>query len=125
MLLSSAEEIKSDDFNTVSKKKKSSKKTLAKTTKEKREKKLTGADLAPKILSDGLWLYEDKYRELPNSRFRYYQAIRDYCFVREVPDILLLYQEVVAQFGFIVLFGQIFPLGAAFSMIANHVQVNN
>jgi hypothetical protein len=42
-------------------------------------------------LAGGLWLYEDKYRELPNSRYRYYQAVRDYCYFSEKPNVLLLY----------------------------------
>lgn len=41
----------------------------------------------------------------------------------EKPKIIMLYQEVVAQFGFVTLFGQIFPLGAMFSMLANYVQI--
>lgn len=77
--------------------------------------------MKPKKLAGGIWYFEDKYKELNNSRFRYYQAIRDYCLYEEKPYILMLYQEVVAQFGFITLFGQIFPLGALFSMVANQV----
>lgn len=32
--------------------------------------------------------------------------------------------ELVVQFGYLVLFGQLFPLAAIFSIIANRIQIN-
>ena len=66
---------------------------------------MTEEELKPIALGGGIWYFEDKYKELKNSRFRYYQALRDYCRYQEKPNILMLYQEVVAQFGFVTLFG--------------------
>ena len=52
-----------------------------------------------------------------------YQALRDYCLFSEAPSILENYMELVIQFGYIILFGQIFPLGALFSYFSNEIQI--
>jgi hypothetical protein len=52
---------------------------------------------------------------------RKYQALRATLLIKEAPDILGNYMELVVQFGYIILFGTVFPLGAAVSYISNHV----
>lgn len=54
---------------------------------------------------------------------RKYQALRATLLISEVPDILGNYMELVVQFGYIILFGTVFPLGAAVSYLSNHVQI--
>ena len=41
------------------------------------------------------------------------------------PNILLFYEELVKQFGYIVLFSGIFPLAALLSFISNSIQVRS
>ena len=37
------------------------------------------------------------------------------------PDVLLFYEELVKQFGYIVLFSGVFPLAALFSLVSNGI----
>mmetsp|Transcript_5830 Transcript_5830/g.9966 ORF Transcript_5830/g.9966 Transcript_5830/m.9966 type:complete len:118 (-) Transcript_5830:655-1008(-) len=50
---------------------------------------------------------------------RQFQAVRDYILSPVQPKILENYMELVVQFGYVILFGQIFPLAPFFSMISN------
>ena len=59
----------------------------------------------------------------PKSRRRFYQSIRDFSLFRETPIVLENYMELVVQFGYVVLFGQLFPLGSLFSIFANRIQM--
>ena len=43
--------------------------------------------------------------------------------MNDKPDIIGYYMELVVQFGFIILFGTVFPLGATVSYFSNHVQI--
>ena len=43
--------------------------------------------------------------------------------IDDEPDILSNYMELVVQFGFVSLFGTVFPIGAAVSYVSNHVQI--
>jgi len=38
-----------------------------------------------------------------------------------MPNILEQYMELVIQFGYIVLFAEVFPLGAVMSLISNYI----
>jgi hypothetical protein len=40
----------------------------------------------------------------------------------EKPNILDQYMELVIQFGYVVLFSEVFPLGALMSFISNAIQ---
>jgi hypothetical protein len=52
---------------------------------------------------------------------RHYQALRDYSLFAYQASVLENYMELVIQFGYVILFGQIFPLGALFSMASNEI----
>ena len=41
------------------------------------------------------------------------------------PEILENYMELVIQFGYIVLFSVVFPLGAFMSLISNKIQIDS
>lgn len=57
--------------------------------------------------------------------FREYQAMRDFNMMKEKPDILANYMELVVQFGYIVLFSEVFPLAAFMSIISNYIQMKS
>ena len=40
----------------------------------------------------------------------------------EKPNILDAYMELIIQFGYVVLFSEVFPLGALMSFISNGIQ---
>jgi hypothetical protein len=42
-----------------------------------------------------------------------------------MPNILEQYMELVIQFGYIVLFAEVFPLGAVMSLISNYIQIQS
>lgn len=48
-----------------------------------------------------------------------FQVDRDLLMMNDPPNILLLYQDLVKQFGYIVLFSNVFPLAALFSFVSN------
>lgn len=52
-----------------------------------------------------------------------YQVNRDLAMMSDPPNILLFYEELVKQFGYIVLFSNVFPLASLMSYISNGVQV--
>ena len=43
----------------------------------------------------------------------------------DTPNILLYYEELVKQFGYIVIFSGIFPIASFLSLISNGIQVNS
>jgi hypothetical protein len=59
--------------------------------------------------------------EGPRSRRRFYQSIRDFSFYDVYTPELDNYMELVVQFGYLVLFGQLFPLAAIFSIVSNRL----
>lgn len=54
-----------------------------------------------------------------------YQVNRDLKMMSDNPNILLFYEELVKQFGYIVIFSGIFPLAALLSIISNQIQVKS
>ena len=54
-----------------------------------------------------------------------YQVHRDLKMFSSKPNILLFYEELVKQFGYIVLFSGIFPLASLLSIISNGIQVSS
>jgi len=50
---------------------------------------------------------------------RKYQAISSNLLSGDKPNILEAYMELVVSFGYIVLFAEVFPLGALMSLISN------
>ena len=50
---------------------------------------------------------------------------RDLCMMSDNPKVLLYYEELTKQFGYIVLFSGIFPLAACLSIISNGIQVGS
>jgi hypothetical protein len=56
---------------------------------------------------------------------RKYQSMRSIALNPERPNIQRSYMELVVQFGYIVLFSVVFPLGAFMSLITNHIQINS
>jgi len=57
------------------------------------------------------------------ERRREYQALRDFCSYKTPVNVQENYMELVVQFGYVILFGQIFPLAGLFSMFSNHLQI--
>lgn len=55
------------------------------------------------------------------ARRRYYQGVRDFFLMENDFNIMESYMELVIQYGYVIMFGQIFPLAALLSMISNHV----
>ena len=51
--------------------------------------------------------------------YRKYQAIRDFKLISEKPNMLDYYMELIIQFGYIVLFSEVFPLAGLMSLISN------
>lgn len=47
--------------------------------------------------------------------------MRDLAMMSDPPNILLFYEELVKQFGYIVLFSGIFPLASFMSYISNGI----
>jgi hypothetical protein len=60
-----------------------------------------------------------------NISIRKYQAISSNLLNGDKPNILEAYMELVIQFGYIILFAEIFPLGALMSLISNLIQVQS
>jgi hypothetical protein len=56
---------------------------------------------------------------------RRYQAIRSFSLNPDRPNILESYMELVVQFGYIVLFSVVFPLGAFMSLVNNHIKIKS
>ena len=54
-----------------------------------------------------------------------YQVKRDLAMFSDPPNILLYYEELVKQFGYIVLFSNVFPLASLMSFISNGIQVTS
>ena len=52
---------------------------------------------------------------------RRYQAVRSYNLMDEKPEMLEYYLELVVQFGYIVLFSEVFPLAAFLSLLSNGI----
>jgi hypothetical protein len=50
-----------------------------------------------------------------------FQGVRDFFLMENDINIMENYMELVIQYGYVIMFGQIFPLAALFSMISNHV----
>ena len=56
---------------------------------------------------------------------RRYQAIRSFSLNPERPNILESYMELIVQFGYVVLFSVVFPLGAFMSLVNNHIKIRS
>ena len=56
---------------------------------------------------------------------RRYQAVRSYNLMDEKPEMLEYYLELVVQFGYIVLFSEVFPLAAFLSLLSNGIQIRS
>jgi hypothetical protein len=54
-----------------------------------------------------------------------YQALRDFSLYRKESHVHEDYMELVTQFGYVILFGQIFPLAALFSVLTNQIQIRS
>jgi hypothetical protein len=54
-----------------------------------------------------------------------FQVERDLAMMSDPPNILLFYEELVKQFGYIVLFSGIFPLASFMSYISNGIQIKS
>ena len=54
-----------------------------------------------------------------------YQVLRDLYLMSDPPNILLFYEELVKQYGYILLFSQVFPVAAIMSFISNAIQVRS
>ena len=50
-----------------------------------------------------------------------FQVYRDLSMMSDKPNILLYYEELVKQFGYIILFSGVFPLAALLSIISNGI----
>lgn len=61
----------------------------------------------------------------PSQSFLQYQVFRDLAMVSDPPDILLYYEELIKQFGYIVLFSGIFPLASLMSYLSNGIQIRS
>ena len=57
-------------------------------------------------------------KESENPSIREYQAIRDFTLAPGGAGVIDCYMELVAQFGFIVLFSEIFPPATLFPLFA-------
>ena len=56
-----------------------------------------------------------------SKSIRQFQAERSNILMAEKPNVLDQYMELVIQFGYIVLFSEVFPLGALMSLISNAI----
>lgn len=56
---------------------------------------------------------------------RHYQCKKNDLLYNEKPNIIGEYMELVAQFGFISLFSEIFPPASLFSFICNFIQMKS
>ena len=54
-----------------------------------------------------------------------YQVFRDLAMMSDPPNILLFYEELVKQFGYIVLFSGVFPLASLMSYVSNGIQIRS
>lgn len=54
-----------------------------------------------------------------------FQVFRDLAMMSDPPNILLYYEELIKQFGYIVLFSSVFPLAAFMSYVSNSIQVKS
>ena len=57
--------------------------------------------------------------------YRKYQALRDFKLISEKPNMLDYYMELIIQFGYIVLFSEVFPLAGLMSLISNSLQIHS
>tara|TARA_B110000305_G_C19302344_1_gene569773 strand:+ start:274 stop:546 length:273 start_codon:yes stop_codon:yes gene_type:complete len=57
--------------------------------------------------------------------YRKYQALRDFTLISEKPNMLDYYMELIIQFGYIVLFSEVFPLAGLMSLISNSLQIHS
>ena len=73
---------------------------------------------------NGVWNYVKKDQAISVMK-RHYQALRDYCLFSKTESVMENYMELVIQFGYVILFGQIFPLGAFFSYFSNEIQIKS
>ena len=67
----------------------------------------------------------DQTQSNDQGSVRKYQAFRDNVMAAEKPDILAHYMELIVQFGYIVLFSEVFPLAALMSYISNYIQMQS
>jgi hypothetical protein len=56
---------------------------------------------------------------------RRYQAVKSFNLMSEKPEMLECYMELVVQFGYIVLFSEVFPLASLLSLISNGIQIRS
>lgn len=50
-----------------------------------------------------------------------YQVFRDLAMLSDPPNILLFYEELIKQFGYVVLFSSVFPMASLMSYISNNI----
>jgi len=84
-----------------------------------KEDQITERTLFDKI--DGGLGKIDVENEEEDLSIRRFQALRSLTLSDEMPNILEQYMELVIQFGYIVLFAEVFPLGAVMSLISNYI----
>ena len=51
--------------------------------------------------------------------------MKNYYLEPDETNIMENYMELVVQYGYVIMFGQIFPLAAACSMISNYIQIKS
>ena len=68
---------------------------------------------------------EVKCEKTDEYSIRRFQALRDYALSDEKANIIGEYMELIKQFGFIVLFSEIFPPAALFSFVCNFIQMKS
>ena len=85
-----------------------------------KEDQITERTLFDKI-DGGLGKIDVENEEEEDLSIRRFQALRSLTLSDEMPNILEQYMELVIQFGYIVLFAEVFPLGAVMSLISNYI----
>lgn len=53
------------------------------------------------------------------------QVKRELALQNDKPVILLLYEKLVKQFGYIVLFSYVFPIAGVMSYLANKIEIKS
>ena len=82
-----------------------------------KDKNILGMEKKNKVADEDSSLSERKPKTI-----RQFQAERSNILMAEKPNILDAYMELIIQFGYVVLFSEVFPLGALMSFISNGIQ---
>ena len=88
-----------------------------------KEDQIVEQTLFDKLDGGGLNQVQDELDDNEDLSIRRFQALRSHTLSDEIPSILECYMELVIQFGYIVLFAGVFPLGAVMSLISNYIQI--